>query len=136
MGWRLLADVVVVVHALFILFVVAGGLLALRWKWMAFVHLPVAVYGVVIELVGFTCPLTPLEKALRRRAGSAGYDGGFVEHYVIPLVYPGEFTTGVKIALAVLIVAVNVAVYVVVWQRARWRPGADPHGQTTSKVQT
>ena len=136
MGWRLLADVVVVVHALFIVFVVAGGLLALRWRWMAFVHLPVAVYGVVIELVGFTCPLTPLEKALRRRAGSAGYDGGFVEHYVIPLVYPGEFTSGVKIVLALLIVAVNVVVYTIVWRRARSGPGADPHGQTTSKVQT
>ena len=136
MGWRLLADVVVVVHALFIVFVVAGGLLALRWRWIAFVHLPVAVYGVVIELVGFTCPLTPLEKALRRRAGSAGYDGGFVEHYVIPLVYPGEFTSGVKIVLAVLIVAVNVVVYTIVWRRARSRPDTDPNGQTTSKVQT
>ena len=70
MAWRLLADVVVVVHAMFIAFVVAGGLLVLRWRWVAFVHIPVVAYGVVIELVGFTCPLTPLEKVLRRRAGS------------------------------------------------------------------
>jgi hypothetical protein len=110
-GWRLGADVVVLLHAAFIVFVVAGGLLALRWRWVALVHLPVAVYGVVIELVGFTCPLTPLEKALRRRAGSSGYDGGFVEHYVIPVVYPGEFTPGVKVVVALLIVVANVVVY-------------------------
>jgi hypothetical protein len=74
---------------------------------------------VVIELVGFTCPLTPLEKALRRRAGSAGYEGGFVEHYVVPVVYPGEFTSGVKVALAVFIVVANAIVYGLVWRRTR-----------------
>jgi hypothetical protein len=121
MGWRLVADVVVVVHALFILFVVAGGLLAMRWRWPLFVHLPVVAYGVLIEVIGFTCPLTPLEKELRRQAGSAGYDGGFVEHYLVPVVYPGEFNSSVKAALAALIVAVNVVVYVVVCQRARSR---------------
>jgi len=121
MGWRVLADAVVVVHVSFILFVIAGGLLARRWRWVLFAHVPVVVYAVVIEVVGFTCPLTPLEKALRRRAGTAGYEGGFVEHYVIPVLYPGEFTTGVKLALAALIVAVNAIVYVSLWQRARAR---------------
>ena len=119
MAWRLLADAVVVIHLSFIVFVVAGGLLALRWRGIALVHVPVALYGVVIELVGFTCPLTPLEKALRRRAGSAGYEGGFVEHYVVPVIYPGEFTSGVKVAVAVLIVVVNAIVYSVVWRRTR-----------------
>jgi hypothetical protein len=119
MAWRLVADAVVVVHVSFIVFVVAGGLLALRWRWVAAVHIPVALYGVVIELVGFTCPLTPLEKTLRRRAGSAGYEGGFVEHYVVPVVYPGEFTSSVKIALAALIVVANVIVYGIVWRRSR-----------------
>lgn len=119
MGWRLAADVVVVVHVAFIVFVVAGGLLALRWRRIPLVHLPVALYGVLIELVGFTCPLTPLEKSLRRRAGSAGYEGGFVEQYVIPVVYPGEFTTTVKVVLAVLIVIANVLVYGVVWWRRK-----------------
>lgn len=117
--WRLAADVVVLVHAAFIVFVVAGGALVLRWRWVAFVHVTAAVYGVVIQLVGFTCPLTPLEKALRRRAGTAGYDGGFVEHYVIPLVYPGEFTTGIKATLAVLIVLANAAVYIFVLRSQR-----------------
>lgn len=117
MGWRLLADVVVVVHALFIVFVVAGGVLAMRWRWSPLVHLPVVVYGVVIQIVGFTCPLTPLEKALRRRADSAGYDGGFVEHYLIRLVYPGDLGSWVEGVMAALVVAVNLVVYAVVARR-------------------
>lgn len=116
-GWRLAADVVVVIHAAFIAFVVAGGLLALRWRWIPWIHLPVALYGVVIQLVGFTCPLTPVEKALRRRAGTGGYEGGFVERYVVPVVYPGEFTTGVQILLAALVLIANAVVYGIVWLR-------------------
>ncbi len=73
MGWRLGADVVVVVHMAFIVFVVAGGLVGLRWRRMVVVHLPAVLYGVVIQLIGFTCPLTPFEQALRRRAGATGY---------------------------------------------------------------
>lgn len=119
MGWRLAADVVVAVHLAFVVFVAAGGLLALRWPRIVVLHLPVALYGVVIELVGFTCPLTPLEKVLRRRAGATGYDGGFVEHYIVPILYPGEFTTGVKIMLAALIVVSNVIIYSIVWRRQR-----------------
>lgn len=119
MGWRFAADVMVVVHGAFILFVVAGGLLALRRPRVARIHLPVALYGVLIQVVGFTCPLTPLEKALRRRAGSEGYDGGFVEQYVVPAVYPGEFTVGVQLVLATSLAAFTVAVYSVVWSRSR-----------------
>lgn len=119
MGWRLAADAVMVLHAAFVVFVVAGGLLALRWRWVAIAHLPAALYGVMIEVIGFTCPLTPLEKALRRRAGSSGYDGGFVEHYVVPVLYPGEFTPGVEVTLAAGLVAVNAAVYTVFWRRGR-----------------
>jgi hypothetical protein len=130
MGWRLGADVVVLLHLTFIAFVVVGGLLVLRWRWVAFVHVPVAVYGVVIELVGFTCPLTPLEKALRRRAGSSGYEEGFVEHYVLPVVYPGELTPGVKAALALLIVVTNLVVYgYVVRSRRRTRRRKCPAGE-------
>ncbi|MDH3707740.1 MAG: DUF2784 domain-containing protein [Acidimicrobiia bacterium] len=119
MTWRLAADAVLVLHLSFVVFVVLGGVLTWRWPRLALVHLPVAVYGVVIQLVGFRCPLTPLEKALRRRAGDEGYDEGFVEHYIVPVLYPGEFTAGVKLVLALLVLGVNVAVYVVAW-RIMW----------------
>lgn len=111
MGWRLAADVVLVVHLAFIVFVVVGGSLVLRWRGVARFHVPAAVYGALILVAGFTCPLTPLEKSLRRRAGQAGFEGGFVEHYVVPVIYPGEFTTGVKLVLAGLVIAVNLVVY-------------------------
>jgi hypothetical protein len=119
MQWRLAADVVLVLHLAFVVFVVAGGFLTWRWPAVGFVHLPVALYGVIIELVGFRCPLTPLEKWLRRRAGSTGYDGGFVEHYIVPVLYPGEFTPTVKVVLAGVIVAANVVAYGVLWHRSR-----------------
>ncbi|MDQ2669395.1 MAG: DUF2784 domain-containing protein, partial [Gemmatimonadota bacterium] len=90
MIWRVLADLVVGLHLAFVVFVVLGGLLVLRWPRLALVHLPVAVYGALIEWIGWVCPLTPLENMLRREAGGAGYEGGFVEHYIVPLLYPGQ----------------------------------------------
>lgn len=123
MGWRLAADVVLVAHLAFVVFVVAGGFLTWRWPRVAWVQVPTAIYGVVIELAGFRCPLTPLEKALRRRAGSAGYEGGFVEHYVVGVLYPGEFTTGVKIVLAGLVVLANGAAYAGLHRRLTRRGG-------------
>ncbi len=123
MGWRLTADAVVLVHVAFVAFVVVGGLLVLRWRWVSRIHVPVVVYGVMISLIGFTCPLTPLEKWLRRRAGSVGYEGGFVEHYVVPVLYPGELTPRIEVGLAVSIVVVNVVGYAVVGRiGARSRP--------------
>ena len=82
MLWRLAADVVLVLHLAFVVFVCVGGFLTWRWPAVGYIQLPAAAYGVIIELAGFRCPLTPLEKWLRRRAGSTGYDGGFVEHYI------------------------------------------------------
>lgn len=105
------ADAVLVLHALFILFVVAGGLLALRWPAAAAVHLPCAVWGAAIEFTGGVCPLTPLEQELRTAAGEAGYSGGFIEHYLLPLIYPPGLTPAVQVALGVLVVVVNIAVY-------------------------
>lgn len=118
-GWRIAADVVMVVHLAFVVFVVVGGFLTWRWPWVAFVQLPAAAYGVIIELAGFRCPLTPLEKSLRRNAGSSGYEGGFVEHYLVDVLYPGEFTTGVKVALAVGILVANAVAYGVLFTRRR-----------------
>ena len=115
---RALADVVLVVHLAFVLFVVLGGLLALRWPRVAWVHVPVALYGATIEFVGFVCPLTPLEVWLRRRGGEGGYEGGFVEHYVTAALYPSGLTREVQVALGVAVLALNAVVYVAyVWRR-------------------
>lgn len=119
MIYSALADLVLVVHFGFILFVVLGGLLALRWPRAAFVHLPAAVWGILIELFGWVCPLTPIENSLRRSAGEAGYSGGFIEHYLLPVIYPGGLTREVQFALAAIVVVVNLVVYLIVWRRTR-----------------
>ncbi|MBP0623014.1 DUF2784 domain-containing protein [Cupriavidus consociatus] len=113
-----LADLVVIVHGLFIVFAVAGGLLVLRWPRLAWVHLPAAAWGVVIEWSGWICPLTPLENALRRAAGEAGYSEGFVERYLLPLIYPAGLTPAVQLWLGLIVLVVNVTVYAAVY--ARW----------------
>jgi hypothetical protein len=112
--YRLLADAVVIVHALFVVFVVAGGLLALRWPRVLWIHLPAAIWGALIEFAGWICPLTPLENALRRRGGEAGYAGGFVEHYVLPVLYPAALTRTTQLVLGALVIVVNVLVYGIV----------------------
>jgi nitrate reductase gamma subunit len=118
MGYRILADVVVGVHMLFVVFVVAGGLLAFRWPWVALAHLPAAVWGTLIELRGWVCPLTPLENSLRASAGQAGYQGGFIEHYLLPVLYPAGLSREVQLVLGSLVIAVNLVVYgVLLWRR-------------------
>ena len=121
MMYRLLADVVLVAHLAFVVFVVLGGLLALKAPWAALLHLPAAAWGAYVELRGRVCPLTPLENRLRALGGEAGYDGGFIEHYLLPVLYPGGLTRGVQLALAGAVVAVNVVVYALVVLRARRR---------------
>ncbi len=120
MVYRALADFVVVSHLAFIVFVVLGGLLALRWRLVPLLHLPAALWGVYIELSGGLCPLTPLEIKLRQAAGSAGYEGGFVEHYVLPIVYPAALSERTQIVLASLVILANVLVYsFVLWRKRR-----------------
>lgn len=116
---RLLADLLVVLHALFVLFVVAGGFLALRWRRLAWLHLPAALWGAVIEFMGWICPLTPLENQLRRLAGEAGYQGGFVEHYLIPTLYPAHYTAALRLTLGALVVVLNAAAYALYFRRRR-----------------
>lgn len=113
MAARTLADLVVVVHLAFILFVGLGALLAWRWPRLVWLHVPAAVYGLTIVTVGFDCPLTPLEKHLRRRAGDAGYEGGFVDHYLEGVVYPGDATP--------LLQAVGAAAVVAGYAGLEWR---------------
>jgi hypothetical protein len=108
-GW--MADAVLLVHLAFIVLVLLGGLLTLRWPRVAFVHLPSAVWGILVEVAGWTCPLTPLEVAPRQRAGQAGFTGGFIEHYVTAVVYPEGLTRPAQIALGILALLVNVVIY-------------------------
>lgn len=117
MIYGLLADLVLVFHFGFIVFVILGGLLALRWPRLALVHLPAAAWGALIELAGWICPLTPLETSLRRAAGQAGYEGGFIEHYLLPVVYPGGLTRDTQLLLAAMVVLLNVGIYGLVWRR-------------------
>ena len=118
MAYRLLADAVVLVHTAFVAFVVLGGFLAWRWSRIAWLHVPCALWGAVIEYQGWVCPLTPLENDLRRRAGLAGYAGGFVEHYVLPVLYPAGLTRPVQALLGTLVVVVNLIAYGVLLRRA------------------
>jgi uncharacterized protein DUF2784 len=115
---RLLADAVVVLHSLFVAFVLMGGALVLWRPAVAIVHLPAAAWAAWVEFTGTICPLTPLENHWRREAGAAGYDGGFVEHYLIPVLYPAGLTPRMQILLGLVVVAVNVSVYGFVWWRA------------------
>ena len=119
MSYRLLADLVLVAHAAFVVFVMLGGLLVLRWPRVAWVHLPVVLWGAGIEFAGGICPLTPLENHWRRLAGEAGYAGGFVEHYVVAILYPDGLTRGVQLALGLLVIAVNATIYARVWMRKK-----------------
>lgn len=119
MGYSLLADAVVLVHGLFVLFVVLGGVAVLRWRRLAWLHLPAAVWGAFIELTGGVCPLTHLEVWLRRRAGESGYEGGFIDHYLVPLIYPPGLTRQWQIVLGLLVVALNLAVYGFILLRRR-----------------
>ena len=119
MWYRLLADFLVLTHFAFVLFVLLGGLLALRFPRMAWVHLPAAAWGAAIEFAGWICPLTPWEQSLRRLGGEAGYSGGFIEHYLIPVLYPSGLTPSVQVVLGVIVVAVNLVVYGAVLRKRR-----------------
>jgi hypothetical protein len=117
--YRLLADAVLVTHAAFVAFVMLGGLLAWRRPRLAWLHLPAVAWGAWIELTGGICPLTPLENRLRSLAGGQGYPGGFVEHYLLALLYPDGLTHELQLALALLVLAVNAVVYAVALRRFR-----------------
>ena len=109
--YRLTADLVVLIHLLFILFACLGGLLVLKYPRCAFLHLPAFIWAVLISLVGAVCPLTPLENWLRERGGLLGYDTSFIEHYILPIIYPGELTRGKQIFLGLLVLVINLGIY-------------------------
>ena len=117
MLFRGAADLVLVVHLAFVLFVVLGGLFVLRWPRAAWLHLPAVLWGAGIEFVGGICPLTPLEIHLRRLGGEAGYAGGFVEHYILPVLYPEALTREIQYVLGGLVVGLNLAIYAIALRR-------------------
>lgn len=121
MSAHALADAVLLIHALFIVFVVCGGLLALRWRAVVWLHLPAVAWAFLLELYGWTCPLTPLEQGLRQAAAGASYSGSFLEHYLLLLIYPPGLTRGVQISLAGAVLLLNGILYGFVWRRWKGR---------------
>lgn len=107
----LAANLLVILHLGFIVFVAFGGLLVCKWPKIGYLHIPSVLWGAMIELSGWMCPLTPLETVLRELAGEAGYSGGFIDHYVMPLVYPEGLTRGMQIGLGIIVLSVNLCVY-------------------------
>lgn len=111
MLYRLLADLVVLVHLAFVIFAVAGALLLFRWRWLVWAHVPAFVWAALIEFAGWICPLTPLENRLRILSGGAGYRGGFIDHYILQILYPNGLTRGVQVFLGSFVLLVNVGIY-------------------------
>ena len=122
MTYWLLADALLLLHLAFILFVVAGGLLT-AWKpKLVWLHLPAVVWGALIEFMRWICPLTPLENHFRRLSGESGYAGGFIEHYLLPLIYPDALTATTQYVLGALVLAINTLIYFWLWRRGTWKP--------------
>jgi hypothetical protein len=111
MLYSLAADALLVVHFMFIAFVVLGGLLVARWRWLVYLHLPAAAWGVLIEFRSWPCPLTPWEQQLRRAAGETGYDTGFIEHYLGPLIYPANLHYDMQVVLGSFVIITNLLIY-------------------------
>ena len=122
MAYRAAADAILVTHLAFVLFAVFGALLILRWPRLAWLHIPAVVWAAFVEFNGTICPLTPLEVILRRQAGEAGYAGGFIDHYFMPLLYPEGLTRDMQTILGAIVVAINAAIYIVAFMRRRATP--------------
>jgi hypothetical protein len=119
---RILADLVLVIHLAFVVFIVLGGLLALRWRSVLYVHLPTLVWGVLVQCFFFVCPLTALENWLRRLGGEAGYTGGFIEHYILLLLYP-KISHWFQAMLGLVLIGINLAVYLYLFRQRTRGPG-------------
>jgi hypothetical protein len=119
MIYKLLADLVFLAHLAFVLFVVLGAIAVWRVPKLAWLHLPAAAWGALIEFAGWICPLTPWEQSLRQLAGDRGYAGGFIEHYLLPLLYPQGLTRNVQVVLGVTVLVLNVVAYVLIFRRQR-----------------
>ncbi len=119
--YALLADGIVVLHLLFILFVVFGALLTVKWRWVPWIHIPAMLWGAATEFFHIVCPLTPLENSFRARSGAGGYSGDFVDQYLLPVIYPEALTNTIQWLLGAALVLFNVVVYTYLWRRNLWR---------------
>jgi hypothetical protein len=122
MAYRAAADAILVTHFAFVLFAVLGAFLVLRWPRLAWLHIPAVVWAAFVEFSGTICPLTPLEVILRRQAGEAGYASGFIEHYVVSLLYPEGLARDTQTMLGAIVVVINAAIYIVAFMRRRASP--------------
>ena len=114
--YSLLADLVLVAHLVFVVFVLCGGLLVLKWRWIARLHLPAVVWGAVVEFTGWICPLTPLENWLRVQSGEAGAQDDFTTRYLLPILYPADLTRDVQLLMGTVVIAVNAVMYCWFWR--------------------
>lgn len=109
--YQLLADLIVLAHVAFVVFAVFGGLVAARWRWLVWIHLPAVIWAAIVEFFGWFCPLTPLENWLRQRGGERGYASDFIARYILPTLYPEELTREVQIALGAFVILINLTIY-------------------------
>ena len=116
--YSLLADLILIIHLAFVIFVLCGWLLVLKWRWVAWAHLPAAAWGAVVEFTGWICPLTPLENYFRENAGQAGYSSDFVTYYLLQILYPDNLTRDLQLLLGTVVLAINISVYGWLWRRS------------------
>jgi hypothetical protein len=116
--YQMLADLVVLIHFAFIVFVMVGGFLALKWRFIRWLHLPAVLWAAIVEFAGWICPLTPLENAFRAMGGGNAYSSDFVERYLITLIYPDALTRETQIVLGMICVLVNAGIYAYLWRRS------------------
>jgi len=119
------ADIVVLLHFAFILFVTLGGLLVFRWKSLAWLHVPAVLWGALIEFTGWICPLTPLENVLRRGGGGSAYSSSFIEYYLVPLIYPSGLTRTTQMLLGLCVIVINTTIYALLLVRSKAQHGSN-----------
>ena len=122
MMYSLLADLILIIHLAFVIFVLCGWLLVLKWRWVAWLHLPAAVWSAVVEFTGWICPLTPLENLFHEQAGQVGYRSDFITHYLLPVLYPDDLTRDIQLMLGTIVLAINILLYGWLWRRSKDEP--------------
>lgn len=119
MLYQIAADFIVLIHFSFIVFVLIGGFLVFKWRWLIWLHIPAAIWGALIVMVGWICPLTPIENMLRQTAGNEAYSSGFIERYLVPVIYPSGLNREMFIAMGVVVIVINVILYTILFLKCK-----------------